>query len=228
MNMRKLPTNHPDLDIWVEGDAAYPDSKTLFTVSNSLGASTYLITPSAIIESDAKYFVQTPPERVVTPNQRRIKRIQSSVKYVGYLLSAIVLTFAALSVTGHVKARVVLTGSMAPTIKPGDIVLLANPDRLTPQVGEVATYVGRRFSGEPVGLFTHRIIGGNAEEGFIMKGDANSSPDVQRPTTEDISGVVFFVIPFIGKILAPKVLTLLIPLIIGLWFIIDALRERND
>lgn len=226
--MPRLFSEDPELEVWIENGSESADSKLLFTISNSSGTRTILVTPNTVIESEAKYFVDTPPERIVSKNQIRLKRATSAFRFVGYLLSAIVLTFAALSITGHVKARVVLTGSMAPTINPGDIVLLANPDRLIPEVGEVATYVGRRFSGEPVGLFTHRIIGGNAEEGFIMKGDANSSPDVQRPTTEDISGVVFFVIPFIGKILAPKVLTLLIPLIIGLWFIIDALRERND
>ena len=226
--MPRLFSEDPELEVWIENGSESADSKLLFTISNSSGTRTILVTPNTVIESEAKYFVDTPPERIVSKNQIRLKRATAAFRFVGYLLSAVVLTFAALSITGHVKARVVLTGSMAPTINPGDIVLLANPDRLIPEVGEVATYVGRRFSGEPVGLFTHRIIGGNAEEGFIMKGDANSSPDVQRPTTEDISGVVFFVIPFIGKILAPKVLTLLIPLIIGLWFIIDALRERNE
>jgi len=216
------------MSIWIEGESEFSDSKTLLTVSNKIGTKTFLITPTALVESDAKYFVQTPPERVITAGQRRLKAAKSMVKYFGYLMSAAVLTLAALSLTGNVQARVVLTGSMSPTINPGDIVLLADPSRVKPEIGEIATYVGRRFSGEEVGLFTHRIIGGNANEGFIMKGDANLSPDVQRPKTEDIAGVVFFVIPFIGKILAPKVLTLLIPLIIGLWFISDALRERND
>lgn len=226
--MRQIPIDNSISSIWIEGESEFDDSKTLLTVSNKSGIKTYLITPTAVIESEAKYFVQTPPERIVTANQRRLKAAKSAMKYFGYLLSAAVLTLAGLSITGHVQARVVLTGSMSPTINPGDIVLLADPSRVTPEIGEIATYVGRRFSGEEVGLFTHRIIGGNAKEGFIMKGDANPSPDVQRPKTEDIAGVVFFVIPFIGKILAPKVLTLLIPLIIGLWFISDALRERND
>jgi len=226
--MRKYQLDDSISDIWLLGDSQFPDSKTLFTISSKAGTKTFLITPNTVVESDAKYFVQTPPERVVTANQNRLRIGKSILKFTGYVLSAAVLTLAALSVAGQVQARVVLTGSMSPTINPGDIVLLADPTRLTPKVGEVATYVGRRFSGEEVGLFTHRIIGGNAEEGFIMKGDANPNPDVQRPTSEDIAGVVFFVIPFLGKILAPKVLTLLIPIIIGFWFILDALRERND
>jgi signal peptidase I len=226
--MRKLFSQDPELDVWIEGSADNADSKVLLTISNTSGTKTVLVTPSTIAESQAKYFVETPPERVVTKNQIRVKKAKTALRFSGYMLSAVIITFAALSTTGFVKARVVLTGSMAPTINPGDIVLLASPSRLAPEVGEVATYTGRRFSGEVVGLFTHRIIGGDAVNGFTMKGDANPNPDVQRPKLEDINGVVFFVIPFIGYLLSAKTLALLIPLIIGIWFIADALRDPRD
>ncbi len=226
--MRKLFIEDSELDVWVEGDAKHSDSKILLTVSNLSGTKTVLITPDAIAESQAKYFVEAPPERVVTTKQLRVKKAQTTLRFIGYFLSAIILTFAALSTTGAVKARVVLTGSMAPTINPGDIVLLASPTRIAPEVGEVATYTARRFSGESVGLFTHRIIGGDATSGFTMKGDANPSPDVQRPKIADIEGVVFFVIPYLGYLLSAKTLMILIPLLVGLWFIMDALRNNND
>ncbi|NDF57084.1 MAG: hypothetical protein EB134_04655, partial [Actinobacteria bacterium] len=71
----------------------------------------------------------------------------------------------------------------------------------------------------------HRIIGGDIENGFIMKGDANKSPDPQKPKAEDILGVVFFVIPFIGNLLTPKALLLLIPCLFGLWLIMDAMKN---
>ena len=226
--MRKLFSQDPELDVWIEGSADNADSKVLLTISNTSGTKTVLVTPNTVAESEAKYFVETPPERVVTKNQIRVKKAKTTLRFTGYMLSAVIITFAALSTTGFVKARVVLTGSMAPTINPGDIVLLASPSRLAPEVGEVATYTGRRFSGEAVGLFTHRIIGGDAVNGFTMKGDANPNPDVQRPKLEDINGVVFFVIPFIGYLLSAKTLALLIPLIIGIWFIADALRDPRD
>jgi signal peptidase I len=226
--MRKLFVEDSDLDVWVEGEADTPDSKVLLTISNVNGAKTVLITPNTIAESQAKYFVEAPPERVVTTKQLRIKKAQTAIRFSGYFLSAIILSFAALSTTGAVKARVVLTGSMAPAINPGDIVLLASPSRLAPEVGEVATYTARRFSGESVGLFTHRIIGGDATTGFTMKGDANPSPDVQRPKIADIEGVVFFVIPFLGYLFSARTLMILIPLLVGLWFIADALRNSND
>lgn len=226
--MRKLFAEDPELEVWVEGEADHADSKLLLTISNTSGTKTVLVTPSTVAESEAKYFVETPPERIVTKSQIRVKKAKSALRFFGYILSAVVITFAGLSATGVVKARVVLTGSMAPTINPGDVVLLASPSRLAPELGEVATYTARRFSGESVGLFTHRIIGGDAESGFIMKGDANAAPDVQRPKIADISGVVFFVIPFIGYLLSTKTLIVLLPLLVGFWFIADALKESRD
>lgn len=226
--MRKLFAEDPELDVWIEGSADSADSKVLLTISNTSGTQTVLVTPSTVAESEAKYFVETPPERIVTKSQVRVKKVKSSLRFAGYVLSAVVISFAGLSATGVVKARVVLTGSMAPTINPGDVVLLASPARLAPELGDVATYVGRRFSGETVGLFTHRIIGGDAKSGFIFKGDANAVPDVQRPKIEDISGVVFFVIPFIGYLLSTKTLIVLLPLLVGFWFIADALKESHD
>jgi len=226
--MRKLFIEDSDLDVWVEGEANTADSKVLLTISNINGAKTVLITPNTIAESQAKYFVEAPPERISTKSQHRVKKIQTILRFTGYFFSAVILTFAALSTTGAVKARVVLTGSMSPEINPGDIVLLASPSRMAPEVGEVATYTARRFSGEEVGLFTHRIIGGDATSGFTMKGDANPTPDTQRPKIADIEGVVFFVIPFLGYLFSARTLMILIPLLVGLWFIVDALRNSND
>jgi signal peptidase len=137
------------------------------------------------------------------------------------------ITFSVLSASGFVKARIVLTGSMEPAISSGDIVVLAPTPRTIPEQDDVVAYTARRFSGESVGTFTHRIIGGDIQNGFLVKGDANPSPDVQRPKLEDISGVVFFVIPFIGKFLTPKMLMILVPTAIGLWLVLDTLKSEK-
>jgi signal peptidase len=135
------------------------------------------------------------------------------------------LTFSALSFSGNVKARIVLTGSMEPAISAGDVIITTPIAHKTPKINDVIAYQAKRFNGEKVAVFSHRIIGGDIENGFIMKGDANKSPDPQKPKAEDILGVVFFVIPFIGNLLTPKALLLLIPCLFGLWLIMDAMKN---
>jgi signal peptidase I len=211
-------------EMWVEGQSQFSDSKVLVTVSNANGEKTVLITPSDIAPTKSKLFVQAPPERIATAVQQRNRKINTVIKWIGYALSGILISFSVLSASGFIKARIVLTGSMVPTINPGDIVILAPTPRTQPQLGDIAAYTARRFSGEVVGIFTHRIIGGDPVNGFIMKGDANPTPDVQRPKLEDVNGVVFFVIPYIGKFMTLKMLMILIPVGVGIWLIIDTLK----
>lgn len=212
-------------ELWIEGQSQFPDSKVLLTVSNAHGEKTVLITPTDIAPTKAKMFVQAPPERVATPAQKRVSRAGSIMRGLGYLLSGILIAFSVLSASGFIKARIVLTGSMEPTINVGDIVILRPTAHLQPHVGDVVAYTGRRFSGEEVGIFTHRIIGGDPVNGFLMKGDANPNPDVQQPTLDDISGTVVFVVPLIGKFMTPKMLMILIPIAVGIWLIIDTLKS---
>ena len=211
-------------EMWVEGQSQFADSKVLVTISNALGERTVLITPTDIAPTKSKMFVQAPPERIATPAQARSTKINNAIKYIGYAISAVLISFSVLSASGFMKARIVLTGSMEPTIKPGDIVLLAPTPRTQPKLGDIVSYTARRFSGESVGVFTHRIIGGDPVNGWLVKGDANPSPDVQKPKAADISGVVFFVIPWIGKLMAPKMLMILIPVGVAIWLIIDTLK----
>jgi len=226
-NSRRLFGELDADEIWVQGESQFPDSKILLTVSNAQGDRTVLITPTEVVASKPSMFVQAPPERIISKNARRNRRFNDFFKVLGYTLSAVLITFSVLSASGFVKARIVLTGSMEPAISAGDIVILAPTPRAEPKVGDVVAYTGRRFSGEAVGTFTHRIIGGDTQNGFLVKGDANPAPDVQKPTKNDISGVVFFVIPLIGKFLTPKMLMILVPVGLGLWLILDTLKSDS-
>ena len=177
------------------------------------------------IETKSSLFVQAPEERIVVGPRIWYTRMSNAFRWSGYALAIVLMTFSVLSFSGTVKARVVLTGSMIPTINPGDIILTTPAKNVTPKTGSVVAYVGRRFDGTAVGVFSHRIIGGDATSGFIVKGDHNPAPDTQRPKPEDITGVVIFVIPLIGRFLTPKALMITIPLIFGLWLIFDALKN---
>ncbi len=227
MSRRELFNERGTDELWVEGVPAFDDSNILVTVSNVHGEQTALVTNSEIINSKAHLFVEAPPERVITKERVVAGKAIKGLRFTGYLLAVVVISFSVLSVSGVVKARIVLTGSMAPAINTGDIILTTTPERLAPTKGDVIAYTARRFNGDPVGIFSHRIIGGDAANGYIVKGDANKSPDVQRPKTSDIVGVVFFVVPFIGRILTPKSLFILVPGAFGFWLVIDALRNEK-
>lgn len=211
--------------MWLEGKPNSADSNVLITISSNAGEKTVLVAGEKLIESKAKLFVQAPAERVVIGTRKWKMQLMAGLKWSGYVGAAILLTFSALSFSGVMKARIVLTGSMEPAISVGDIILTTPTSRLTPKQGDVVAYTAKRFDGSPVGVFSHRIIGGDAQTGFIVKGDANPSPDVQHPLIPDIEGTVVFVIPLLGKILAPKSLFILVPLIFGFWLITDALKN---
>jgi signal peptidase len=214
-------------DIWIEDSDPSSDKYVLVTVSGEQGEQTVLVTSEKSFESKAKHFVQAPKERIVKGGDLWRKQLVRVFKGSGYVLLTVMLTFSILSFAGIAKARIVLTESMVPTINPGDIVLSLNPDRLPPKVGDVVTYTARRFDGSEVASFTHRAISGDAKTGFVMKGDNNPAPDTQKPTLADITGVVFYTIPFIGKLLTPRGLLVLVPSIFGLWLILDSLRNEK-
>jgi signal peptidase I len=215
------------LEIWVEGRSTHDDSNILLTISNQHGENTALITSQAITPSKAKLFVEAPPERVATPTVARYQKIRAVMKWSAYVSAALLLTFSFLSFTGTLKARIVLTGSMAPVIHTGDVIITTSPAHKAPKKGDIIAYTARRFNGAAVATISHRIIGGDATKGFIVKGDHNPSPDVQHPGIGDISGVVILIIPFIGNLLTPKALFLIVPCVFGFWLILDAMKNAE-
>jgi len=227
-NFRRIFEKSDDPDIWISDDNPEAEKYVLVTVSGQGGEKTALVTSEKAFESKARHFVQAPKERIVQGSDKWRQQMGKLFKFAGYVLITVILTFSMLSFAGITKARIVLTQSMEPTINPGDIVLSLNPNRLPPKIGDIATYTARRFDGTAVASFTHRIVAGDPKSGFVMKGDNNPAPDVQKPTIKDISGVVFYTIPMIGKLLTPRGLLVLVPSILGLWLVIDSLRNEKQ
>lgn len=118
-------------------------------------------------------------------------------------LIAILLVVSVFPITGNFKVMIVQSGSMAPEIKMGSIVVVKPHSTSSGQadykIGEVITFqVGRNK--EPI---THRIydikvIGG--EPRYITKGDANNAPDQREISQREIVGKVLFDIPYLGYV----------------------------
>jgi signal peptidase I len=226
-NRREVFSESSDNHVWVEGITDQEDSKVLLTITNHSGEQSALITPHAILASKANLFVEAPAERVQVKGKSLFAQIYRYLRMFGYGLVAVVITFSIFSFTGAVKARIVLTGSMQPAINPGDIIITTPPSNKTPHKGDIVAYTARRFNGGEVGIFSHRIIGGDAKNGFLVKGDKNKAPDVQKPMLNDIEGVVIAIIPFIGNFLTRKALFLIVPTVIGLWLVMDAMKNAE-
>ena len=212
-------------ELWLEGSPLQAEEHILVTVRSASGEKSAYISNHGVTEVQASQLVEAAPEVQTDESKRKYAGLQKAMTISGYSIAIVLLLFSGLSFGGVVKARIVLTGSMEPAINPGDIIITTPITRKVPKIGDVVAYQAKRFNGENVAVFSHRIISGDLQSGFVVKGDANKSPDNQKPKASDILGVVIFVIPFLGNILTPKALFLLVPCIFGLWLIMDAMKS---
>ena len=142
-----------------------------------------------------------------------------AVKGVSYGLLAVFILLIAFQV---IQLRVVLSGSMLPVLKIGDVVVVESTKFRQPQVQDIVLYTARALDGTPVTTYAHRIIGGNATDGWTIKGDNNDQPDYGIKANKDVKGVVLFTIPKLGRILSPIPIALLL---IGIWLISIAIGQ---
>ena len=225
MSRQQIFGGDTDSQMWLEGSPLKSDENILITVTSAQGEKSAYISSHGVTEIQAAQLVEAAPEVQSEGSKQKYLGVQKAISISGYSIAIVLLMFSALSFGGVVKARIVLTGSMAPTISTGDIIITTPIDRKEPKIGDVIAYQAKRFNGENVAVFSHRIMSGDLQNGFVVKGDANKTPDNQKPAAPDILGVVVFVIPYIGNFLTPKALFLLVPCIFGLWLIRDAMKS---
>lgn len=98
----------------------------------------------------------------------------------------------------NIFPNAILTGSMAPKILPGDIVIVkkTSPERL--KSGDII-----QFKLENVRV-NHRVVDLGTDAGgrqfFITKGDANENIDLEPVYPEQVTGKIVYVIPKLGWI----------------------------
>ena len=96
---------------------------------------------------------------------------------------------------GHWTPVVVTSGSMAPTLKVGDVILVDSDGSDIAKIGQRAVIVYQRPDGD---LVAHRVL--SVEEGgFVTKGDANEAPDSDVVPVEAVVGDTRLVVPLIGQ-----------------------------
>ncbi|GAB6987633.1 signal peptidase I [Nocardioides pyridinolyticus] len=139
--------------------------------------------------------------RAATVRRRPLGRglVHRSINVVlSVLLAGCLLAFLFLAVGPHLlgyRTSTMLTGSMAPGIEAGDVVVTVPKPATDLQVGDVITY---QIPVEDHRVETHRVTQVTHEDGevfFRTKGDANQNDDpwtatVQGDTVWEVRGVV--------------------------------------
>lgn len=99
----------------------------------------------------------------------------------------------------HLHILSVQTGSMRPTFRPGDALLMQNTNVSKLQVGQVVSY---RSARNPNELITHRLVRvDSAHEIFQTKGDVLHAPDPAVRNTL-LVGRVVAILPGLGRTLS--------------------------
>jgi signal peptidase len=128
----------------------------------------------------------------------RLLRLASALFTVLSLLGFLAFVGARVA---HWSAEPVLTGSMAPTFQPGDLVVTRQVDVRTLHTGQVAVFVP---PGE-TSAYAHRVVGlsGDPVHPVIRtKGDANPAPDAwQARLTAPTVPVVVAHAPYAGRLI---------------------------
>jgi signal peptidase I len=95
------------------------------------------------------------------------------------------------------QPSVVPTGSMIPTVQPGDVVIVAKAPASSVKKGDIIEY---RNAKQNINI-VHRVIevrGDGSEKTFITKGDNNTTPDFDPVPGQNVIGKVVFNVPRIG------------------------------
>ena len=90
--------------------------------------------------------------------------------------------------------------SMLPTYHDGDLIVVESSARFA--VGDVAAYrvpKGQIGAGKVV---IHRIVGGDAIDGFTFQGDHNAAPDPWTPKQRDMVGIAAVRVPNVGGLIS--------------------------
>lgn len=110
-------------------------------------------------------------------------------------ISGALLLVSSLSL-GGLTARVVMSGSMEPTIPTGSVILISTVSAYG--IGDVITFQTDARASIPT---SHRIVGERVNGTFLTQGDANKTADFTSVSPSDVVGKVLFHVPYLGYVL---------------------------
>jgi signal peptidase len=138
-----------------------------------------------------------------------------------FIFLFLLLLFSALNPWMH--ARVIISGSMEPTIRTGSMVIVIPQDEY--HQGDIISFI------DPViGRNDHRIVGEVNSGGvtyFITKGDAAEMPDHILVPIDKIEGKIVMIFPYLGYIAYLGFFATLVPLVMIIFHFIRKKRSRT-
>jgi signal peptidase len=109
-------------------------------------------------------------------------------------LAGLVATALVPQVAGF-SAHVVTSGSMAPRVQPGDVVLTQPATAGELRVGQVLLFAD---PARPGGLLLHRLVSFDGAGLLVTRGDANQSDDSEHVAASAVRGVARVRVPWVG------------------------------
>ena len=109
-----------------------------------------------------------------------------------YVAAALAIWLTIIAVATPWRPIAVTSGSMAPAVRAGDVVFIAEPTVETVAQGSIIRYE----AGDGVSVL-HRVFSVEGDR-YITKGDANPTPDTAPVGLDQIDGVARLVVPAIG------------------------------
>jgi len=101
--------------------------------------------------------------------------------------------FSQLNFPNNYKVLLVQSGSMAPSINTGDLIIIKPV--LLYQKGDIVTFLSKNGFN-----ITHRIVE-IKDNKITTKGDANSINDQESTDQTQVLGKVFYIIPYLGYLI---------------------------
>lgn len=125
----------------------------------------------------------------------RLRKSENSIT--GWMVVSVVMVLVVWSSTGLLGfyPTIIASGSMRPTLDVGDIALVLPVEPSAIRVGDIIQYWQQEE------MILHRVYEISKTEGqtvFVMKGDANTGPDLEPIFPNQIRGKLAFMIPSLG------------------------------
>ncbi len=153
---------------------------------------------------------------------KRSRHLTTGLILLALALAAPIVAYIQPNVAGADEARIVLSGSMEPTLEPGDVVFIQHATIDDVEIGDIITFRSHVGHETP---YTHRVIDiTHDERGTVLttQGDANAHPDPMYVNDDMLIGTLHFTIPKLGFLingaqsqLTPLILVVLSILTVG-------------